>query len=55
MSSCSGFRVMLERRAEILRLMKERDRLKTEECYRLAREIYDYLEKCGYKHKKEEA
>jgi len=56
MSSCSGLVDVLNRRAEIEQLMKQRDIAKTElECYRLAKEIYDYLKKHGYDHKKEES
>lgn len=39
-----------ERRVELERLEKEKQRLKTEaECLRLAREIYEFLEKYGDK------
>lgn len=44
--SCSGLVEVLEKRAEIQRLIKRRDIAKVEvECYRLVLEIYDFLEK----------
>ena len=50
MTSCSGLVETLNRHAEIQRLMKERDIAKTElECYRLTKEIYDFLERVNKK------
>lgn len=44
--SCNGLIEVISRKLELEQLERERQRVKTElECYRLAREIYDFLDK----------